>query len=145
MPMISPFTPDTILLGIWHEGNRCAITGSAQDAHGTPVPDVLAVTGEGWTAVVQALEAAALIGARHVVILSNDTALVRALSPPFPPPAPTQKRRIFFSRTEWVDVGEGGDADHWRTLQLLGGQWGGRFRAMQVQDLPKARALWQQC
>jgi hypothetical protein len=41
-----------------------------------------------------------------------------------------------------VDVGEGGDVGHWRALHLLGGQWGGRFRAMAVQDLPKARALW---
>jgi hypothetical protein len=142
--MISPTTPNAILLGVWHEGDRCAIVGSLRDGNGDTTPDVLAVTGERWTAVVQALECAQLIGAVHVLLFVNDTALVRALSPPFPPPAPTQKRRIFFSRTEWVDVGEGGDPDHWRTLQLLGGQWGGRFRAMAVTELPRAKELWQQ-
>ena len=81
-----------------------------------------------------------------MLILSNDAALVRALSPPFRPPTPTERRRIFYSREEWVDVGWGGDPQQWQALCLLGGRWGGRFRAMQVDDLPKARELWQsQC
>jgi hypothetical protein len=42
-----------------------------------------------------------------------------------------------------VDVGYGGDPQHWQALCLLGGRWGGRFRAMLVEDLPKARQLWQ--
>jgi len=146
--MISPSTPDAILLGIWHAEGRAAATGALRDWQGETVPDVLAFTGEPWTVLVQALTEAERIEAGSVVILSNDTALVRALSPPFRPPTPTQTRRIFYGRTEWVDVGwgagEGEDAAHWQVLRLLGGRWGGRFRAMQVDDLPKARELWEQ-
>ena len=42
-----------------------------------------------------------------------------------------------------MDVGygasDGEGAAHWRALRLLGGALGGRFRAIQVDDLPKAR------
>ena len=142
--LLSPATPDALLLGIWHADGRAALTGALRDWQGETVPDVLAITGEPWTVLIQALTAAECIDAGNILILTNDAALVRALSPPFRPPAPTQTRRIFFSRTEWVDVGWGGDAQHWQALCLLGGRWGGRFRAMQVDDLPKARELWQQ-
>ena len=142
---LSPATPDAILLGIWHADGRAACTGALRDWQGETVPDVLAITGEPWTILVQALAVAEQCDVGNVVILSNDAALVRALSPPFRPPTPTQTRRIFYSREEWVDVGYGGDPQHWQALCLLGGRWGGRFRAMQVEDLPKARDLWAQC
>ena len=141
---LSPSTPDAILLGIWHAEGRAAATGALRDWQGETVPDVLAFTGQPWTILAQALAEAARIDAGSVVILSNDATLVRALSPPFRPPTPTQTRRIFYSRSEWVDVGWGGDPQHWQALCLLGGRWGGRFRAMLVEDLPKARELWQQ-
>jgi len=146
--MISPATADALLLGIWHADGRAALTGALRDWQGETVPDVLAITGQPWTVLVQALTEAERIDAGSVLVLSNDADLVRALSPPFRPPAPTQSRRIFYSRTEWVDVGwgasDGEGTAHWQALQLLGGTWGGRFRAMQVDDLPKARELWEQ-
>ena len=140
--------PNTLLLGIWAAENRAAITGSLTDWRGDTLSDVLACTGEPWTTLVRALECAQVVGAGDVLILSNDAALVRALSPPLAVPAPTRTERVFYSRTEWAaaewaDVGTGGDAQHWQALRLLGGQWGGRFKAMQVDDLPKARELWQ--
>ncbi len=141
--MISPTVPDAILLGIWVAEGRAACTAILRDARGDTTPDVLACTGEPWTALVQALECAQLIDVAHVLILSNDAGLVGALSPPIKPPAPDQWRRIFYSRTEWVDAGYGGDQAHWAALRTLGGRWGGRFRAMLVSDLPKARELWQ--
>ena len=143
--MISPATSDALLLGIWHADGRAALTGVLRNWQGETVPDVLAITGQPWTVLVQALTEAERIDAGSVLVLSNDADLVRALSPSFRPPAPTQSRRIFYSRTEWVDVGWGGDSRHWQALQLLGGRWGGRFRAMLVNDLPKARELWAQC
>jgi len=142
--MISPSTPDTILLGIWSAAGHAAATAALRNWQGETLPDVLELTGQPWTVLVQALTEAARIDVGNVVILTNDAGLVRALSPPFTPPAPTQRQRIFYSRTEWVDVGWGGDVEQWRALQLLGGTWGGRFRAMQVDDLPKARELWEQ-
>ena len=147
--MISPATSDALLLGIWHADGRAALTGVLRNWQGETVPDVLAYTGQPWTVLVQALTEAECIDAGHILILSNDADLVRALSPPFRPPAPTQTRRIFYSREEWVDVGygasDGEGAAHWQALRLLGGRWGGRFRAMQVDDLPKAREMWEQC
>ena len=142
--MISPATADALLLGIWHADGRAACTGVLRDWQGETAPDVLALTGQPWTVLVQALAEAERIDAGSVLILTNDADLVRALSPPFRPPAPTQTRRVFYSRDEWVDVGWGGDAQQWQALQLLGGRWGGRFRAMLVDELPKARELWAQ-
>jgi len=148
MPL-SPATPDALLLGLWVANGHAAATGAVRDWQGNTVPDVLSLTGQPWTILAQALAAAECIDAGHILILSNDADLVRALSPPFRPPAPTQTRRIFYSREEWVDVGwgasDGEGAAHWQALRLLGGRWGGRFRAMQVDDLPKAREMWEQC
>ena len=141
---LSPTTPDTLLLGIWSANGHAAATAALRNWQGETIADVLELTGQPWTVLVQALTEAARIDVGNVVILTNDAGLVRALSPPFRPPAPTQRQRIFYSRTEWVDVGWGGDAEQWQALQLLGGTWGGRFRAMQVDDLPKARELWEQ-
>ena len=147
--MISPTTPDALLLGLWVANGHAAATGAVRDWQGNTVPDVLSLTGQPWTILAQALAAAECIDAGHILILSNDADLVRALSPPFRPPAPMQTRRIFYSREEWVDVGwgasDGEGAAHWQALRLLGGRWGGRFRAMQVDDLPKAREMWEQC
>ena len=140
----SPAAPDTLLLGIWSAAGHAAATAALRNWQGETLPDVLELTGQPWTVLVQALAEAARIDVGNVVILTNDGDLVRALSPPFTPPAPTQRQRIFYSRTEWVDVGWGGDVEQWQALQLLGGTWGGRFRAMQVDDLPKARELWEQ-
>ena len=140
----TPAAPDTLLLGIWSAAGHAAATAALRNWQGETLPDVLAITGQPWTVLVPALTEAARIDVGNVVILTNDGDLVRALSPPFTPPAPTQRQRIFYSRTEWVDVGWGGDVEQWQALQLLGGTWGGRFRAMQVDDLPKARELWEQ-
>ena len=144
MKLLPINAPNALLLGIWAAENRAAVVGSLRDECGNVTPDVLALAGEPWTTLVQALECAALMDVRHVVILSNDAVLVGALNPPFKPPPPTRMERVFYSRTEWVDVGVGGDVAHWRALQLLGGRWGGQFRVMLVDDLPKARELWQQ-
>jgi len=142
----TPASPDTLLLGIWSAEGHAAATGAIRDWQGEPVPDVLAITGQPWTTLVQALTAAEQVDVANVVILTNDATLVRALSPPFRPPAHSRSQRIFFSRSEWADVGwgaEGEDAAHWQALRLLGGRWGGQWRVMQVDDLPKARELWQ--
>jgi len=140
----TPTTPDTLLLGIWSAAGHAAATAALRNWQGETLPDVLELTGQPWTVLVQALTEAARIDVGNVVILTNDGDLVRALSPPFTPPAPTQRQRIFYSRTEWVDVGWGGDAEQRQALRLLGGRWGGRWRVMQVEDLPKARELWEQ-
>ena len=142
---VSPAAPDTLLVGIYVAEAHAGAVATLRNWQGETVPDVLAVSGQPWTTLVQALMTAEQVDVGGVVILTNDAALVRALSPPFTPPAPSRSQRIFYSRTEWVDVGwgaEGEDAAHWQALQMLGGRWGGRWRVMLVDDLPKAREMW---
>jgi len=136
-------TDDTILLGAWVAEDRAAVTGALRSVDGTLRTDVLAAAGAPWPALRQALETAQIIGTRHVLLLTNDGELKRALSPPFRAPKPDRTQRHFRSKTEWTDVGWGGDADHWRVLCLLGGVWGGCFNVQLVDDLPGARELWQ--
>ena len=137
-------TDDTILLGCWIADDRAAITGALRSTDGTLRADVLAVTGLRWAAMRQALETAQVVGARYVMVLTNDVELKRALSKPFKAPQPDQTKRHFFSKTAWADVGFGGDANHWAVLCLLGGVWGGNFNVQLVDDLPGARELWLQ-
>ena len=149
MPL-SPSTADAILLGIWHADGRAACTGALRDWQGETVPDVLAITGQPWTVLVQALMAAECIDAGSVLILSNDAALVRALSPPFLAIQQPDRAWVDMAPFPWLPADPvmapvGGDPQQWQALCLLGGRWGGRFRAMLVDDLPKARGLWQQC
>ena len=145
---VSPASPDTLLLGIWSANAHAAAVASLRNWQGETIPDVLALTGQPWTIIVQALTTAEQCDVSNVVILTNDADLVRALSPPFRPPPPTQSKRIFYSRSEWVDVGwgasDGEGVAHWQALQQFGGRWGGQWRIMQVAELPKARELWQQ-
>ena len=142
--MIPIDAPNTLLLGVWVTEGRCAIVGSVRGEYGDMTPDVLACTGEPLAALAQALAEAEIIDVRNVVILSNDKALVSSLQRPFTPPAPDRIETVWYGRDDRVDVGVGGNAQHWQVLQKLGGRWGGRFRAMQVSELPKARELWQQ-
>lgn len=136
-------TDDTIMLGAWVEAGRAAITGALRSADGTLRQDVLTATGAPWPALKTALETAQTIGARHVLVLTNDAGVKQALSKPFRAPKPDQTKRHFRSKTDYTDVGFGGDADHWRVLCLLGGVWGGCFNVQLVNDLPGARELWQ--
>lgn len=142
--MIPIDAPNTLLLGVWVAEGRCAIVGSVRGEYGDMTPDVLACAGEPWTALAQALAEAEVIDVRNVVILSNDKALTSSLQRPFTPPAPDRIEAVWYGRGDRVDVGVGGNAKHWQVLQKLGGRWGGRFRVMQVSELPKARELWQQ-
>ncbi len=137
-------TDDTILLGCWIGDDRAAITGALRSADGDLRSDVLSAHGAPWPALRQALETAAAIGAKHVLVLTNDAGLRRALSKPFKAPEPAEYKRHYWSKTEFSTVGFGGDADHWAVLCLLGGCWGGCFSVAVVDDLPGARELWQQ-
>ena len=136
-------TPNTLFLGIWHADGRCAIIGSLLDCQYETVPDVLTAVGPTWPALAQALTVAENIDPAHVLIFSNDGSLVEALSPPFRAPTPTAWKRVWVAKGEYGNVGIGGDPSHWQVLTMLGMRWGGNFRAMQVDDLPRARELWQ--
>lgn len=136
-------TEDTLLLGVWVAEGRAAVTGALIDVDGNTVPDALALCAPLWPALAQALKAGEQMDVRHVFLFTNDGTLVQALSPPFAPPAPTGTKRVWYSRTEFTDVGTGGDPHHWQALRLLGGRWGGRFRVRQAADIPGARALWE--
>ena len=138
-------TPDTVVVGLYSQGGRVSLTGALRTEAGDLRPDVLAVQGGGtWAALAQALADVQTVGTAHLLLLTNDADLVAALTPPIRAPAPTATHREWFGRDDWIDVGYGGDADHWQVLRLLGVRWAGRWRCQLVDDLPKARELWEQ-
>lgn len=138
-------TPDTVVVGLYSQDGRVSLTGALRTEAGDLRPDVLAMQGGGtWAALAQALADVQTVGTAHLLLLTNDADLVAALTPPIRAPAPTATHREWFGRDDWIDVGYGGDADHWQVLRLLGVRWAGRWRCQLVDDLPKARELWEQ-
>jgi hypothetical protein len=151
-------TPDTVVIGLYSLDGRACVTGALRTEAGDLRPDVLAAQGgAAWPALAGALADVLAIGAQHLLVLTNDAAIVDALTPPIRAPAPTATRREYFAPIKakpefgfegapgyWIDVGYGGDADHWETLRLLAMRWPGRWRCQLVSDLPKARELWEQ-
>jgi len=138
-------TPDTVVIGLYSVDGTAAATGTLLTAAGDVRPDVLAVGRTAtWPALAAALGQAEPMLARHLLLLTNDAALVEALTPPIRAPAPTATHREWFGRNDWIDVGYGGDEHHWQVLRALGVQWAGRWRVQLVEDLPKARELWAQ-
>jgi len=149
-------TPDTVVIGLYSLGGRACVTGALRTGAGDLRPDVLAVqAGAAWPALAGALADVLAIGARHLLVLTNDPGIADALTSPIRAPAPTATRREYFAPIGandfgfsgtpgyCVDVGYGGDADHWETLRLLAMRWPGRWRCQLVEDLPKARELWE--
>ena len=138
-------TPNTVVIGLYSLDGRAGVTGALRTEAGDLRPDVLASKGgAAWAALAGALADVLTTGAQHLLVLTNDRTIADALTPPIRAPAPTAKRREYFARDDWIDVGYGGDADHWETLRLLAMRWPGRWRCQLVDDLPKARELWEQ-
>lgn len=141
-------TPDTLILGAYSEAGTAAVVGSYRTSAGDLRTEVVTATGTPWEALAAALAAAAVMLPANVLIFSNDAALVAALNPPFKPPAATETVKVWYSGTKLekalpVNVGYGGNAEHWQCLAALGGTYGGRFGATLVSDLKKAKELWQ--
>lgn len=137
-------TPDTLIVGYYLESGFAAAVGSLRCDDGSLQTDVFSTVAAPWEALCQVLDTAKMVDARHILILCNDANLVQALSPPFQAPAPATWKRVWLAKGEYGQVGIGGDPFHWQALQTLTMGWGGRFRAMQVNHLPKAKELWQQ-
>jgi hypothetical protein len=147
-------TENTLILSLWVEGPNCAIVGALRREDDVVVPDVYMARKActPWTTLVEALAEAAIIGMKHLLIVSNDKNLVAALTPPLRPPAPTEMERHWAlgwgeegQRGGYVEIPWGGDIDHWRVLGLLAcGQWAGCWRAVWSDGITKARELCQQ-
>ncbi len=150
-------TPDTLILGMWVEAGRAAVVGSVRKLDNFVEPDVVQATGMAWAALAEALSDARTMAVRNVVIVTNDSGIVAALSRKpntwnrgmrvmvgLPSPTPTERQRVFLNRTDGsIDVQWGGDTAHWDALRILGGDFGGHWSIYQSDNLPKARALWQ--
>lgn len=137
-------TPNTVILGVYSDGATAGIVGSFRTMGGILRTEVLTAAGPVLAALHTALDAAAALDAGNLVIFSNDAALVAALSPPFRPPAADRAERHWFGKGDFTDAGYGGNADHWACLAELGGRYGGRFNAIKVDDLQRAKEVWQQ-
>ena len=147
-------TPDTLLLGMWVEGQRAAIVGTLVREDEEIITEVTHWAGlyKEWATLVDVLKDAAIVGSKHLLIVSNDAALVRALTPPLRAPAADQVDRKWLlgwgkegQRGGYVDMPFGGDAAHWAAIWLLAaGPWAGRWRVVWSDKLEKARELWRQ-
>jgi hypothetical protein len=137
-------TPDTLILGVYSDGATAGIAGVMRDRYGTLLADILEGSGRPWAALHAALDTAKVLIPSNVLIFSNDAVLVAALTPPFRPPPPAATQRHWFGKGDFIDAQYGGDADHWACLAELGGTYGGRFGAMKVDDLKRAKEIWQQ-
>lgn len=135
-------TPSTIIFGAYLDSNRAAVVGSLRTDGGALLPGVVERTGDAWQAIAQALGDAQIIGAEHVVMLTNEPLIVAALSKPFPAPVGGERRRVWTGGKDgqYIDV-DLGDCAHWQVLHMLGWQWAGRFAVQLVGELPAAKAL----
>ena len=145
-------TANTLILGCYTADGHCAVTGTMLDGQYETVPDVLTATGATWAALAEALTIGAAIDVGHVLILSNDEALVKALSPPFKARRDGEPVTVYVppllagrkvAAEAYTVTAYEPDPAHWHALTMLGMRWGGNFRAMHVEDLPRTRSLWQ--
>jgi hypothetical protein len=138
-------TPSTVILGAYLAGQRAAVVGSLRDESGALRTGVLERSGDAWRAIAQALGDAEVIGAAHIVILTNEPLIVAALSKPFPAPVGGEHRRVWTGVRgdgQYIDI-DLGDCPHWQVLHLLGWGWAGAFAVQLVGELPAAKALWE--
>lgn len=139
-------TPSTIVLGV-HVGSQseAAIVGSLRTETGIVQQGVIELVGSLWPTLARACVEAAIVGAVHLVVLTNDASLAAALTKPFPAPTGGEKVKV------WNGVrGDGkyvtvdlGNAAHWQVLRWLGLRWPGRFAVQRVAELKNAKALFE--
>lgn len=137
-------TQSTIILGTYVGSQRAAVVGTLRRDDGTTETGVIERTGATWEALAGALEDAATIGAEHVLILTNEPALVVALSKPFPAPVGGESVKAWQGGRDGSYVtGNTGNVHHWQALRALGWTWAGNWRITRVEDLPAAKQLWE--
>ena len=146
----SIFTPSTLSLGIYVAGDDAAITGALRRRGRVEVVegdtwevtsvehDVVALVGKLWATLAKALAEAQVIGVKNVALLTNDDALVRLVGRPVRAPKPDKTKRHYFARDDYIDVGYGGDADHWQVLRQLAMV---RYSITKVDKLDRAKEL----
>ena len=107
--------PNTLLLGVWLAAGRATITGNLLNLDGVTLPTACWP----WAAdpgqpLCEALDKVRLMEARNVVILSNDRALVQALSPPM--------RRQAHPTEACSTAAQGGQTWAWAAMRNAGGR-----------------------
>jgi hypothetical protein len=123
-------TPDTLLVGVYIENDWAAITASLRPQAGDIRNDILLSTGEPYFELAKALVELAEVRARNLLILTTDADLYRRLHKPF---CFSDAHPQEWPRPYWTILRE-------CTSYGLYGAW----RCLQVDDLPKARELWNQ-
>jgi hypothetical protein len=140
----------TLFLAMWVQNGTCSLTGTLRDGDGALQPNIIDRCGAPWPALAEALADARLIDL-PLMILCNDAAIVQALQGKIPP-APTNTERIFVlhdkeqqiktkRKGEYIEVGTGGDADHWLCLMTLS-QWPAAWRAIVATHMPTMEEQW---
>lgn len=138
-------TADTLILSLFMDSQRAAITGVLRRCDGEVEQDIIERSSTPWEALESALDDAVAIGVAHVLILTNSASLVKALSKPFPAPAGGSSQRVWLGGKDGHYVsGNLGNPSQWNVLRELGFRWAGHWRIMQVDNLPVAQRLFNQ-
>lgn len=122
-------TPNTLLLGVYVQDGRAAITATLRNQSGELQAGVFEGTGQALPALARALVELEAVGADNMLLLTNSEALHTILSYPHrynnehPKTWPQSYWRILYESTKYC----------------LHGRW----KVQLVDDLPKARELWQ--
>lgn len=140
-------TPDTLYLACYGD-TQIAYTGSLRKLDGSLEEDVLDGHGGLWEATAQALGEAAIVNARHIIILTNSPALLKW----HVAPEPESTTKVWEVKGkgkgngEYVEYPVGGDPVQWAVIRGLVAYWckGGSYQVLGVKGnhLRKAQELY---
>lgn len=130
-------TPNTLIIGIAHNGQQAAITASLRLCNGELESDVIeTVASDMWQAVNDALTELRIIKAQHLMLLTTCAEFHQWLQSPIRMEQPTEKT-VWIGRDAFK-VRTGGNEHQWSILRHL---FIYVWRCERVPALKKAEAL----
>lgn len=115
---LSLTTPNTLILGIAHRGNRTAITGGIRYRNGEMDTDTIEMAGgDLWQTVDEALADLRIVKAQHLLLLTTCDELYQWLQGPIRVEQPESKS-VWVGRDRF-DVKTGGNEHQWKILRHL--------------------------
>lgn len=131
-------TPNTLILGVAHNGQQTAITGTIRLRNGNAEDGVIEMVGSDlWQTVNEALAELRIIKVQHLMLLTTAGEFYQWLQRPIRMEQPEQKT-VWIGR-EAFHVQTGGNEHQWAILRHL---FIYVWRCEKVTALRKAEALW---
>lgn len=134
-------TPNTLVLSIWTEDCRTAITGIARREDSTLVSDVIRHTGAYiWQCVDEALEEAKLLNMRNLLMACNDKGCAQIFMRPVCIEQPDWSEYRILPRGKKEKIPSGGCEYMWSVIRHT--MHYQRWRMVHYEKLVKAKELW---